>query len=117
LTDSVNTFDASFSDQLREKYAAEEEPDVILKIAMNEVRESLPEPFAQGPEVWAEVLEVALPVLRERGEVILAEAPEFDEEAGIPDERREFTFGLGYGLGVAVEALGIDGTQPRQPED
>jgi hypothetical protein len=30
------------------------------------------------------------------------------------EERREFALGLGYGLAVTVDALGIDGTRLRQ---
>ena len=114
LTDGFNTFDDAYVEQIREKFADDDQPDVIISIAMNQVRESLPQPFAPGPKIWGEVLEIAVPLLQQRGEVILTETPNFDEDFDIAEERREFTFGLGYGLGVAVEALGRDGTRPKQ---
>ena len=49
-----------------------------------------------------------------RADYILAETEEFDEDAEISDDLREFALGLGYGLAVTVDALGIDGTRPRQ---
>jgi hypothetical protein len=114
LTDGINTFDANYIVDLREKFAASDEPDTIITIAMNQVREGLPEPFAQGPEAWSEVVEVAVHVLTIRGESLLSEQPDFDEDGQISDELREFALSLGYGLAMTVDALGIDGTRARQ---
>lgn len=114
LADGLNTFDANYIADLREKFAASDEPDTILTIAMNQVREGLPEPFAQGPGAWSEVVEVAIHVLTIRGRSLLAEQPDFDEGGEISDEQREFALSLGYGLAMAVDALGIDGTRTRQ---
>jgi hypothetical protein len=114
LADGLNTFDANYIADLREKFAASDEPDTILTIAMNQVREGLPEPFAQGPGAWSEVVEVAIHVLTIRGRSLLADQPDFDESGEISDELREFALSLGYGLAMAVNALGIDGTRTRQ---
>lgn len=113
LTDGFNTFDAGHVEHLREKYE-EGEPDAILTVSMNQVREALPEPFAPGPEVWSEIVSLATELLTAWGRHLLTETPEFDEDFDIADERREFALGLGYGLAVTVDALGIDGTRPRQ---
>lgn len=114
LCDGFNSFDSSYAGQLREKFAENDEPDVIVKIGMNEVREGLPGPFAPGPEAWNDVTGWAVSALEQRGERILAETEEFDESGEIPPERREFALGLGYGLGVTTEALEIDATQARK---
>lgn len=110
----TKTFDPDYVVQLQEKLAETDEPDQIITIAMNEVRENMPKPFAQGPEVWSEVVDLALRALEERGHRLLVEASEFDDEVDISREQREFAFGLGYGLAVTVDALDIEGTQPRQ---
>jgi hypothetical protein len=114
LTDQVNGFDDGFKSQLREKFADEDEQDTIITIGMNEVRSSMPAPFAQGEDVWTEVRGIALGLLDERGKMILSDHPEFDEDGEISDEMREFALGLGYGLAITVDALGIEGTRPRQ---
>lgn len=114
LTEGFNTFDDQFVKQLREKFAEADEPDTIITIAMNEVSEGLPGPFAQGPEVWSEVLGVAIRVLTIRGQSLLIEQPDFNEDAEISDELREFALGIGYGLATTVDALGIEGTRPKQ---
>lgn len=114
LTEGFNTFDDNFIAQLREKFAEADEPDTIITIAMNEVSEGLPGPFAQGPEVWSEVLGVAIRVLTIRGQSLLIEQPDFNEDAEISDELREFALGIGYGLATTVDALGIEGTRPKQ---
>jgi len=113
LGDGYNSFDANYASQLREKFAETDEPDAIVKIGMNAVREGLPAPFAAGPETWNDVLAWSVSALEQRGAQILA-AEEFDEDGEIPPERREFALGLGYGLGVTTEALGIEAIQPRQ---
>lgn len=113
LTDGFNTFDTGHVEHLREKYE-EGEPDTILKLSMNQVREALPEPFAPGPEVWSEIVSLATEVLAAWGRQLLTETPEFDEDFDIADEMREFALGLGYGLALTVDALGIQGTRPRQ---
>jgi hypothetical protein len=114
LNERVNTFDEDYVADLRERFTKAPEPDRILRGTMNQVRESLPAPFARGAEVWSEVLDTAIHNLHERAEYILADTDEFDENAEISDDLREFALGLGYGLAVAVDALGIDGTRPRQ---
>ena len=113
LTDGFNTFDTGHVEHLREKYE-EGEPDTILKLSMNQVREALPEPFAPGSEVWSEIVSLATEVLAAWGRQLLTETPEFDEDFDIADEMREFALGLGYGLALTVDALGIQGTRPRQ---
>ncbi len=116
LADGLNTFEANYIADLRDKFEASDEPDTIITIAMNQVREGLPEPFAQGEEVWSEVVEVAVHVLTIRGRSLLAEQPDFDEDGEISDELREFALSLGYGLAMAVDALGIDGTRTKQDQ-
>jgi hypothetical protein len=113
LTEGFNTFDSSYIEEIREKFT-EEEPDTILQIAMNQVRENLPDPFAQGPEVWAEVVALSVTLLTARGRQMLIETSEFDEDFDISDERREFALGLGYGLGLTASAIGIEATRPRE---
>lgn len=113
LTDGFNTFDAGHVEHLQEKYK-EGEPDTILTVSMNQVGEALPEPFAPGPEVWSEIVSVAIELLTAWGRRLLIETPRFDDDFDIPAERREFALGLGYGLAVTVDALGIEGTRPRQ---
>jgi hypothetical protein len=115
LTDSFNTFDPEHVEHLRERYS-EGEPDAILMVSMNQVRETLPEPFGLGSKIWSEIVQRATELLKVRGEHILAEREEFDEHAEISDDLREFTLGLGYGLAFTVDALGIDGTRLRQEQ-
>jgi len=114
LTDGVNTFDTDHVEHLRKKFEEADEPDQIITVSMNQVREALPEPFAQGSDTWKEILDIAISNLQERAEYILAETEEFDENAEISDDLREFALGLGYGLAVTVDALDINGTRPRQ---
>ncbi|HEX5610588.1 MAG TPA: hypothetical protein VFX45_10925 [Solirubrobacterales bacterium] len=113
LRDGFNSFDPGYASQLREKFAETNEPDSIVKIGMNEVREGLPAPFAPGPEVWSDVVAWSVSALEQRGAQILA-AEEFDEDGEIPAELRQFAIGLGYGLGVTTEALQMEAIQPRQ---
>lgn len=117
LMEDFNTFDDKFIAQLREKFAEAEEPDTLIQVAMNDVREALPEPFAPGAKVWSEVLGAATEVLTIRGQKLLSEQPDFDEDGDISDDRREFALGLGYGLAVTVDALGIEGTRPKEGQD
>ena len=66
LTDGVNMFDTDHVEHLREKFEEADEPDQIITVSMNQVREALPEPFTQGSDAWKEVLDIALPNLQER---------------------------------------------------
>ena len=115
LVGDFNSFDAGYAHQLREK-VGEGEPDVIVKIGMVEVREALPAPFAPGPEVWDEVVGLATQVLAATGHQVMMDVPEYDDDADIPDELRDFALGLGYGLGVTASALEIDAVRPRSQD-
>jgi hypothetical protein len=116
LIGEFNSFDPDYAAQLREK-AAEGEPEVIVQIGMNEVRESLPESFGQSPEVWEEVVGIAMQALAALGHQLMLDVPEFDDDARISDDLQEFALGLGYGLGVTASALEVEAIQPRSQSE
>ncbi len=112
--EGFNSFDLSYCEKLQKSYAEGDEPDMVIKIGMVEVSQALPKPFAGGAELWEEVQSLAAEMLEQRAELILAAGDgELDLDARLSDEVRDFAFRLGYGLGVTVKALEIDGIQPR----
>jgi hypothetical protein len=92
----------------------DEDSTEALRTAMGQLGEALPDGFIAGPEVWDDVLDLSLDALEARGEQILTQEPEFDDDAEITPDHRSFCFRLGYGLAITVDALGLEGTQPRQ---
>jgi hypothetical protein len=113
LDEGFNSFDPSYCEELQKSYDESDEPDMVIKIGMVEVSQALPKPFAGGAELWEQVRGLAATMLEQRAELILAAGDvELDPEARLSEEVRDFAFRLGYGLGVTVEALEIDGIQP-----
>lgn len=112
ITGEINTVDAAYAADLRQRYAAD--PEETVTLAMTQVADALPAPFARGGGAWSRLLDFAVEILEERAVRLLAQKDDFDNNAEISRELREFAFCVGYGYGVTVEVLGVDGK--RAPE-
>jgi hypothetical protein len=107
----VNIADPTFVADLRSRYRSRGSAEISVAMAL--IATGMPAAFHRGPTLWAAVQADAGAVLEQRASLLMAQNDDFEDDAEISPETREFAFALGYGLRVTVESLGIDGVRER----
>jgi hypothetical protein len=107
----VNVADPAFVADLRSRHRSRGSAEISAAMAL--IATDMPRAFLRGPTLWAAVQATAGSVLKRRASRRMALNDDFEDDAEISPETREFALALGYGLRVTVESLGIDGVRDR----